>query len=80
MAVGMLSNVLIGGILILPSRSLYKYLTDRVGNFSEIQPYFTVWKSLNIKNGILGIFEIEHDSTSSNVPLIPKGTDGRALV
>lgn len=79
MAVGMLSNVLIGGILILPSRSLYRYLTDRVGNFSEIQPYFTVWKSLNIKNGILGIFEIEHDSTSCDVPLIPKGTDGRAL-
>lgn len=80
MAVGMLSDVLIGGILILPSRALYRFLTDRIGNFAEIQPYFPVWRALNINNGILGVIEIEHDNTSSAAPLIPKGTDGRALV
>ncbi|MCJ7761705.1 hypothetical protein MUP59_11290, partial [Candidatus Bathyarchaeota archaeon] len=33
MALGIISGVLIGGVLILPTRNMYKYLTDRVGNF-----------------------------------------------
>lgn len=79
MAVGMLDEVIIGGILILPSRNMYQYLTDRVGNFAEIEPYFPVWKNLKISNGLLAIIEIEHDDLSKGVPLIRKGTDGRAL-
>jgi len=77
---GMLERVLTGGILILPSREMYKYLTDRVGNFQELKPYFNVWKNFNIKDGFLAVIEIEHDSTDSNSPLIPKGTDGWADV
>ena len=79
--IGMLKGKLIGGVLILPSRKMYEYLTDRVGNYMELEPYFPVWKdaNYNIQNGILKIIEIEHDGESQFVPKIPKGTDGRAL-
>ncbi len=78
-AVGMLNGILIGGVLILPTRTMYSYLTDRVGNFKEIEPYFPLWKSLPIKEGYLAVIAIEHDAVSTKVPRIPKGTDGRAL-
>jgi hypothetical protein len=79
MAVGLLDGILVGGVLILPSRNMYQYLTDRVGNYSEIEPYFPVWKNLSIAEGVLAVIEIEHDSESFDVPQIKKGTDGRAL-
>ena len=59
---------------------MYQYLTDRVGNFAEIEPYFNVWKNLQITKGLLAVIEIEHDDLSEDVPPIRKGTDGRALV
>jgi len=80
MAIGLLDGVIEGGILILPSRDMYQYLTDRVGNFAEIEPYFNVWKNLQLSKGLLAVIEIEHDELSENVPPIRKGTDGRALV
>jgi hypothetical protein len=79
MALGILKKVLIGGILILPTREMYKYLTDRVGNYPEIEPYFPLWSSLGIDEGLLGVIAIEHDAVSKSAPRIPKGTDGRAL-
>lgn len=79
MALGLLTKTLLGGFLVIPSRNFYNYLTDRIGNFAEIEPYFPVWKSLNIE-GVLGLIEVEHDSVSDSVPKIPKGTDGRALI
>lgn len=63
----------------LPSRKLYVYLTDRIGNIQEIKPYFALWRSVPIRNGILEIVVIEQDAVSKDVPRIPKGTDGRAL-
>ncbi|MCK5350075.1 MAG: restriction endonuclease [Desulfobacula sp.] len=79
MAIGLLDGVIEGGVLILPSRDMYQYLTDRIGNFAEIEPYFNVWKNLKISNGLLAVIEIEHDDLSEDVPPIRKGTDGRAL-
>lgn len=79
MALGLLKKVLIGGVLILPTRAMYNYLTDRVGNFPELEPYFPLWQSLNVDEGLLAIIAIEHDAVSKSVPRIPKGTDGRAL-
>ncbi len=79
MAIGLIDGVLAGGILILPSRKMYQYLTDRVGNYAEIQPYFPVWRSLDVKKGVLAVIGIEHDSESIDVPIIRKGTDGRAI-
>jgi hypothetical protein len=79
MALGLLKGTLAGGILVVPSRELYKYLTDRVGNIAELEPYLDLWKSIPCKSGILEIVVIEHDATSFDVPRIPKGTSGRAL-
>jgi Restriction endonuclease BamHI len=80
MSIGLLEGKLIGGVLVLPSRNFYQYLTDRVGNFAEIEPYFPMWRSLPVENGTLAIIEIEHDRISRSVKRIKKGTDGRALV
>ncbi len=77
--VGLLDGTLIGGILILPSRNMYQYLTDRIGNYAEIEPYFPIWQNLSIREGVLAVIEIEHDDISAEVPPIKKGTDGRAL-
>jgi hypothetical protein len=79
MALGILKKVLIGGVLILPTRAMYKYLTDRVGNFPELEPYFPLWQALKAEEGLLEVIAIEHDAVSHSVPRIPKGTDGRAL-
>ena len=79
MAVGILKGKIIGGVLAVPSRSLYKYLTDRVGNFAELEPYLLLWKSLKPDSGgWLSIVVFEHDEEDSTVILIPKGIDGRA--
>lgn len=79
MCLGMLKGSLIGGVLILPTRKMYRYLTDRVGNFSEIEPYFLLWRSVPVREGVLAVVAIEHDAVSLDVPRIRKGTDGRAL-
>jgi hypothetical protein len=79
MVLGMLKGALIGGALILPTREMYRYLTDRVGNYEELEPYFDVWRSIEVQNGLLMVVAIEHDSVSRDVPRFPKGTDGRAL-
>lgn len=78
-AVGLLEKTIVGGALIVPSRDMYKWLTDRVGNYREIEPYFPVWKNLKIAEGVLLVIEVEHDGVSEQAPKIIKGTDGRAL-
>jgi hypothetical protein len=79
MALGLLKEVITAGVLVVPSRLLYPYLTDRIGNFAELVPYLDLWKSIPCKTGVLEIVVIEHDATSIQVPRIPKGTSGRAL-
>jgi hypothetical protein len=64
---------------VLPSRNLYKWLTDRIGNFQEIEPYFPVWAKLDYPlECVISVYEIEHDAEDVSVPLIPKGSDGMA--
>lgn len=65
--------------LVLPTKDFYTYLTDRVGNLSELAPYFPVWRGRPGISGVLAVISVEHDATSDSVPLIPKGTDGRSL-
>ena len=77
LCLGIMDNKLLGGILVLPSRKLYQYLTDRVGNFSEIEPYFPIWRNVKLDRGYLSVIEIEYDSLDDTIPCIPKGTDGR---
>jgi hypothetical protein len=78
-ALGIIRGKLIGGALIVPSRKLYEYLTDRIGNYTELEPYFPVWGSLRVKGEcVISVFEIEHDSEDNSLPLISKGKDGMA--
>jgi hypothetical protein len=79
MALGLMKGALAAGILVVPSRTLYRFLTDRVGNISELEPYLDLWRSVPCTRGILEIVVVEHDDTSAEVSRIPKGTDGRAL-
>lgn len=79
-ALGLLRETISGGVLVLPTRNIYPYLTDRIGNYEELRPYFQTWKSMPITGGLMMIIAIEHDGIDSSVPLIKKGTDGRALV
>jgi hypothetical protein len=79
MCLGMLNGDVIGGVLIVPTRRMYHYLTDRVGNIAEIEPYFPLWRAIPIQRGLLMVVVIEHDEVSRSVPRIPKSTAGRAL-
>lgn len=79
MALFLLEGKIAAGTLIVPTRALYNYLTDRVGNMQELEPYLELWRSIPCKNGVLEIIAIEHDAISTGVPRIAKGTDGRAL-
>jgi hypothetical protein len=79
-ALGLIRGILLGGVLVLPTRKLYPYLTDRIGNYEELLPYFPVWRRLPVTRGLMAVIAIEHDSIDNQVPLISKGTDGRALV
>lgn len=72
-------GIIAAGTLVVPSRKLYVYLTDRIGNYRELEPYLKLWKSVPCKKGVLEIVVIEHDAVSVNVPRIPKTTGGRAL-
>ena len=78
MCLGLITDVIVAGILIVPSRILYPYLTDRIGNVAELEPYFPLWSATPCKEGVLEIIVVEHDEESTEVPRIPKGTDGRA--
>jgi hypothetical protein len=71
--------LLVGAALVVPSRNLYRWLTDRIGNYPEIEPYLDLWKSIPCTNGVFEIIVIEQDAESTGVPKIPKGTDGRAI-
>jgi hypothetical protein len=71
-------GVIAAGTLVVPSRKLYVYLTDRIGNYKELEPYLKLWKSVPCKRGVLEIVVIEQDAESFDVPKIPKATAGRA--
>ena len=79
MSVGLIEGKLSAGVLVVPSKALARFLTDRIGNIWELRPYFPLWKSIAVRAGYMGIIVVEHDDESENVPRIKKGTDGRAL-
>lgn len=77
---GVMNKELIGGVLVVPSNALYPYLTDRIGNYRELVPYLSMWGRLPYTEGLISIIVVEQDGFKTNVPRIPKGTDGRALL
>ena len=66
------------GVLAMPVRSLAAFLTDRVGNFEEIRPYLPVFGPPGHEGRLL-ILTLAQDGNDAAVPVIGKGTDGRAL-
>jgi hypothetical protein len=72
------TGIIAAGVLVIPSRKLYVYLTDRIGNYQEIEPYVVLWKSVPCKEGVLEIVVIEQDAESRKVRKIPKMTAGRS--
>lgn len=76
---GMKLGYLSGGILVVPSGALARYLTDRIGNAPELLPYHSLWEEWTFQTcGYFGIVTVEHDAESFDVDRIPKGIDGRA--
>lgn len=80
MCMGILEGHLAGGVLILPDRELYRYLTQRIGNYRELAPYFPVYRHLKAVQGLISVFAVTFDQTSSKAALIPKGMDGNSLM
>jgi hypothetical protein len=76
---GISRGTLSGGILALSMRATQRYLTDRVGNFEEIAPYFEFWSRYPVADGALRVYGVDYDQLDPSVPHIPKGRDGRAL-
>jgi hypothetical protein len=77
-AVGIIQGQIIGGILILPMKNLAKFLTDRIGNFEELTPYFPMYQKMEINEGVIAVIGIDYDGLDNDAPLIPKGKDGNA--
>lgn len=76
---GIIDGHLAGGVLILPDRDLYKFLTQRIGNYRELAPYFPVYRNLRVNRGVLAVFAVTFDATSKTTLRIPKGMDGNSL-
>lgn len=68
------------GVLVVPDDDLYPWLTDRIGNIRELRPYFRVWSESPVAGGMLSVYVVGQDDNDEKVPLIEKGTDGRALI
>lgn len=76
---GMIRGALVGGLVVIPSRKLYPYLTDRIGNIDEVRPYYPVYDRLRIDDGLLAMLPVEHDALDPSVPFMEKGLDGMAI-
>lgn len=61
-----------GGMWVVSSGDLAPYLTDRIGNYPEFEPYFSLYSDLKVEFGYLGVASVEHDETNLEVPLIEK--------
>jgi hypothetical protein len=82
LVLGLIHRAVIGCFLVVPSRALYPYLTDRIGNMEELRAYLPLWNAAGAKveEAALRIYTVEHDQTDEGTATIPKGTDGRALI
>lgn len=76
-ALGLVAGIITAGVVVLPTRNLYEYLTDRVGNYAELEPYFLIWRLLEseVDNGVIEVIAVEQDDTG-DVPAVGKLTDG----
>jgi Restriction endonuclease BamHI len=82
LAIALAAGIVQVGVLIVPSRSLYEHLTDRIGNISELSGYLSMWEGLKstVRRGLLAISVVEHDDLTDDpsFPFLKVGNDGRA--
>lgn len=71
LAVGLKRKEIQLAILMMPIKQLSFYLTDRVSNYEELEPYFCIVED---NPYIIIGFDAEH--YCDNVPFLPKGKDG----
>ncbi|MBA2715425.1 MAG: restriction endonuclease [Rubrobacteraceae bacterium] len=72
MALALKRGLISGGIWVVSSGDLAPYLTDRIGNYPEFEPYFDLYSDLEVEAGYLGVAIVEHDETSLEAPFIDK--------
>ena len=65
------TNELQLAVIILPVHKLSYYLTDRVSNYEELEPYFAL-----LHDRAFIVLGFDAESYSANAPLLPKGRDG----
>lgn len=58
-------------LILMPVKELSYYLTDRVANYEELEPYFE-----NAKDNAFIFIGFNADAFDNSVPIIPKGSDG----
>ncbi|MDP9411829.1 MAG: restriction endonuclease [Actinomycetota bacterium] len=72
MALALKRGLISGGMWVVPSGTLAPYLTDRIGNYPEFEPYFSLYSDLEVTLGYLGVASVEHDEVSVDVPFVAK--------
>ena len=71
LALGIIKSELELAVMLLPVSKLAYYLTDRVSNFDELEPYFVLFNEYPFI--ILGF---DADKYTEAVPILSKGRDG----
>lgn len=71
LSLGVHNNELHLAVLMMPMHRLSYYLTDRVSNYEELRPYFSLVSDVPF---IMIGFDVE--DYSSNVPCLAKDRDG----
>lgn len=71
LCVGIKQHELDFAFLMMPVKTMSFYLTDRVSNYEELEPYF-----LLLDNIPFVVFGFDADKYSADVPILAKGKDG----
>lgn len=71
LCVGIKKQELNMAILMMPVKRMSFYLTDRVSNYEELEPYF-----LLLDNVPFIVFGFDAEEYSPDAPILPKGKDG----
>ena len=71
LCVGIKKGELDLAILMMPIKKMSFYLTDRVSNYEELEPYFLLLDEVPFI-----VFGFDAEEYSADAPLLPKGKDG----
>ena len=71
LCVGIKKGELDLAMLMMPTKNMSFYLTDRVSNYEELEPYFLLLDEVPFV-----VFGFDAEEYSVDAPLLPKGKDG----